>query len=223
MTPSPASPAPRVAALILAGGTSSRMGRENKLLLELDGEVLVERVVAVALASRADPVVVVVGHGGMEVRRRLPDDVGVVENPAYVSGLASSLVVGVRALPPEVDGCVVMLGDMPFVRPEDVDALIAAFDASAPCVPLVRGRRGNPVLWPRAFFDDILELRGDQGARRIFESGGGSVVEVALENPGLLFDVDTQEDLERARSGPRSIETEAERTGAGRAVPPPLE
>ncbi|MDX1647310.1 MAG: nucleotidyltransferase family protein [Longimicrobiales bacterium] len=219
MIPSPASSALRVAALILAGGASSRMGRENKLLAELEGQTMVERVAAVALASRADPVLVVLGHGYMDVRPRLPDDVGVVENPAHASGLASSLVAGVRALPEEVDGCVVMLGDMPFVRPDDVDALIAAFDADAACVPLVGGRRGNPVLWPRTFFDDILELKGDHGARRIFESRDAPVVDVPLENPGLLFDVDTREDLERARSATRSIEIEAGRAADGDAAP----
>lgn len=189
-----------MAAIILAAGTSTRMEDGSKLLAELDGQAVIEHVVATALASRAEPVVVVLGYRAADVRARVPDGVVLVENPRYDSGLASSLVKGVRALPEGVAGCVVMLGDMPLVRPDDVDALIAAFDPGASCVPVVDGRWGNPVLWPRASFHRIVELTGDQGARRVLEADDTPVVEVPLENPGLLFDVDTTADLEQARA-----------------------
>lgn len=216
--PPPPSGTPRVAAVVLAGGTSTRMQDGNKLLAELDGRAVIERVVATAVASRADPVVVVLGHRATEVRGRMPDGVVLVDNPRYATGLASSLVAGVRALPAAVDGCVVLLGDMPLVRPSDVDALIGSFDAGAPCVPVVDGRRGNPVVWPRAFFHHIVELDGDRGARRIFEEEDMRVVEVPLENPGLLFDIDTRADLERARA--RSSGRRADRASPQEDPPP---
>lgn len=204
MSASAPSRPPRVAAVVLAAGASTRMEGGSKLLAELQGKAVIEHVVETALASRADPVLVVLGHRAADVRTRIPDDgVVLVENPRYASGLASSLVTGVQAIPEDVDGCVVMLGDMPLVQPSDVDALIAAFDSGTPCVPVVDGRHANPVLWPRRFFDRIVQLDGDHGARRIFEEEGIHVVDVPLENPGLLLDVDTRENLERARIGVR--------------------
>ncbi|NNF13880.1 MAG: nucleotidyltransferase family protein [Gemmatimonadetes bacterium] len=212
-------PGPRVAAVVLAAGASSRMDSGHKLLAELHGRAVVQRVVASARASRADPIVVVLGHRGTEVRACLARDVGgidLVENPSPDAGLASSLVAGLQALPASVEGCVVMLGDMPFVTAVDVDTLIASFDAGAPSVPVVDGRRGNPVLWPRAFFPDLLGLEGDRGARSLVESHDIRVVEVHLENKGLLLDIDTQADLERARSSTqRQLPSTEPPAGAG--------
>lgn len=196
-------PGPRVAAVVLAAGASSRMDSGHKLLAELNGRALVQHVVAAAHASGADPVVVVLGHRGDEVRASLARngaDIELVENPNHGAGLASSVVAGVRALAADVEGCLVMLGDMPLVTAADVDALIASFDPRAPSVPVVDGRRGNPVLWPRAFFPDLVGLRGDRGARHLLESRDTRVVEVELHNQGLLLDIDTRDDLERARS-----------------------
>lgn len=185
---------------MLAAGASSRMRGGSKLLSEIDGRSIVGTVVSTAMASKADPVVVVVGHRGQEVRERIPGGVIVVENPDHAAGLSTSLAAGLRALPSDVDGTVVLLGDMPLVEPGDVDALIGAFEGGFACVPLVAGRWGNPVLWSRAFFDRMAALEGDRGARRILEDGRDRVVEVPLDNPGLLLDIDTAEDLERARA-----------------------
>lgn len=203
--------APRIAAVVLAAGASTRMGKKNKLLATLDGRPVIQHVVAAAQASRADPVVVVLGNRAKEIRAALgrASEVGLelVENPSPETGLASSLVAGVQALPASVEGCVVMLGDMPFVRPADVDSLIVAFDVNGPTVPVVEGRRGNPVLWPRTFFADLLGLTGDRGARALFDAPETTVVEVPLDNVGLLLDIDTPEDLKRARSVAPSAET----------------
>lgn len=189
---------------MLAAGASTRMRGQSKLLADLGGRPVVEAVVATARASAADPVVVVLGHRAREVREHVADQAVIVKNTAYESGLASSLAAGIRALPDDVDGGVVLLGDMPRVEPADVDALVAAFDPASPCVPVVDGRWANPVLWPRAFFDRIVTLEGDRGARSILEERRDRVIEVPRDNPGLLFDIDTRRDLERARarSGP---------------------
>lgn len=185
---------------MLAAGASTRMRGQSKLLADIGGRPVVEAVVATARASTADPVVVVVGHRAREVGEHVADRAVIVENPAYESGLSSSLATGIRALPDDVDGAVVLLGDMPRVEPTDVDALIAAFDPKAPCVPVVDGRWANPVLWPRAFFARIVALEGDRGARSILEEQRDRVIEVPRDNPGLLFDIDTRQDLQRARS-----------------------
>jgi molybdenum cofactor cytidylyltransferase len=190
---------PTIGAVVLAAGASTRMGGRHKLLEQVAGRPVIEHVVSCALGCDVDCVTVVVGHRADEVRALLPDGVTVVENPKYAEGLSTSLVAGIRALPDGLDGVVVLLGDMPHVTSSDVLALVGAFRPGSVCVPTVEGRRGNPVLWSRAFFERILELDGDRGARSILESSRENVVEVPLENRGLLLDVDTPEDLHRAR------------------------
>jgi len=191
----------RIAAVVLAAGTSSRMGDRHKLLEPLAGHPVLHHVIECVVKSKLDPIVVVVGHRADEVRGVASerDEVTVVDNSAYAKGLSTSLQAGVRALPDDVDGMVVFLGDMPLVTSRDVAALVDAFHAGSVCVPRVEGRRGNPVLWSKIFFGRILELGGDRGARSILESAETQVIEVALDNRGLLLDVDTPEDLERIR------------------------
>ena len=176
------------------------MGGANKLLLELDGKTLVRRVAETALAAGLDPVVVVVGHAAAEVRKELGGlTLSFAENRQPEDGLSSSLRIGIDTLSreaPGASGAVVMLGDMPWVRREDVTALLAAFDPAAGreiCVPFHAGRRGNPVLWSARFFGEMMQLKGDLGARDLMGLHAGSVHEVAVDGTGVLKDVDTPE------------------------------
>jgi molybdenum cofactor cytidylyltransferase len=192
-----------VGAVLLAAGTSSRMRGANKLLTELDGVPLVRRTALEVLASSASPVVVVLGHRNVEVAAALVGlDVQRVVNAEYRAGLATSLGAGIRALGDRLDGVVVCLGDMPFVRAADVDTLIGAFEASQGrdiVVPIHEGRRGNPVLWPRAYFHELQRLEGDTGARALLVAHAPRVRSVVVETPGVLIDLDTPEDVERGR------------------------
>jgi molybdenum cofactor cytidylyltransferase len=192
-----------VAAIVLAAGRSTRMGRANKLLCEIAGVPMVRHVAAGALASAARPVLVVTGYQQPEVRAALAGlAVTFIANPDYARGLMSSLKAGIAALPAETRGVLVALGDMPMLRPADFDRLIEAFmaaEAKAIVVPVHAGRRGNPVLWPAAYFPDILELEGDTGARRLFASHAEAIREVPLEAAGVLEDIDTPEALSQLR------------------------
>lgn len=192
-------PQPRVAAVILAAGMSSRMQGGQKLLQELGGRPLVTHVAEAALASSADLVLAVVGHQADEVRQALPAGVVAVQNPDPSKGLSSSLRIGIEALPDDVDAALILLGDMPRVATEDCDELIRAAQPDRVTVPVVNGRRGNPVLWHRSFFQEILGLAGDHGARALLDRYPERVTDVALQNPGLLLDIDTTAELERAR------------------------
>ncbi|MFQ5955711.1 MAG: NTP transferase domain-containing protein, partial [Kiloniellales bacterium] len=180
--------APRVAALVLAAGQSRRMGRTNKLLAEIDGVPMVARVVDTVLASQADRVVVVTGHQADRVRRALIGrDLAFAHNPDYAAGLSTSLKRGLAALPEGCDAVVVCHGDMPRVTAADIDRLIAAFDPSegrAVCVPTVRGKRGNPVLWAARFIPEMLELEGDVGAKHLIGQYPDLVAEVAMTDDG---------------------------------------
>ncbi|HJN04861.1 MAG TPA: molybdopterin-binding/glycosyltransferase family 2 protein [Alphaproteobacteria bacterium] len=192
-------PVPRIAAIVLAAGQSRRMGRTNKLLAEIDGVPMVRRAVVAALESGAGPVVVVTGHESARVRAALEDlEVVFAGNPDYAAGLSTSLVRGLEALDDLCDGAVVMLGDMPAVRPAHIDQLIAAFDADegrSICVPTSGGKRGNPVLWGRQYFDEMKTVVGDVGAKHLIGEYEDAVCEVATGDGAVLFDIDTPEAL----------------------------
>ncbi|AWJ89833.1 4-diphosphocytidyl-2C-methyl-D-erythritol kinase [Azospirillum baldaniorum] len=195
--------APRIAALVLAAGRSSRMGGSNKLLADVGGEPLVVRTVEAVLASQAKPVVVVTGHMAEAVSAPLAGrPLTIVHNPSFADGLSASLRAGLAALPADVDGVVVCLGDMPRVTPQAIDRLIAAYgplEGRTVCVPTVHGKRGNPVLWDRGFFAEMAKLSGDAGAKALLATHADQVVEVPVEDGGILYDVDTPELLAELR------------------------
>ncbi|HEU0070854.1 MAG TPA: molybdopterin-binding/glycosyltransferase family 2 protein [Alphaproteobacteria bacterium] len=189
----------QVAAVILAAGRSSRFiekngGGPSKLLASIGGEPLIALVVKAALASKARPVVVVVGHQQAEVRAALQGlDVVLAENPHYAEGLSTSLRAGLDALPAEIDGAIVALGDMPSVPAAALDQLIAAFnplEGRSIVVPTAAGKRGNPVLWGRAYFAEMAKVQGDVGARHLIGSYPEAVAEVAMTDDGVLLDID---------------------------------
>ncbi len=190
---------PQVAAIVLAAGQSRRMGAVNKLLAEVDGRPMVARVVDAALASRAKPVIVVTGHEAARIRAALgARDVTIVHNADYAKGLSTSLRAGLDAVPAAADGALVCLGDMPLVPSAQLDKLAAAFDPTegrAICVPTWRGKRGNPVLWAHRFFEEMIAVTGDVGARHLIGEHGDLVVEVAMDNDRVLIDVDSPADL----------------------------
>jgi molybdenum cofactor cytidylyltransferase len=189
---------PRIAAIVLAAGQSRRMGR-NKLLIELDGAALVERAVDAALASAADPVIVVLGHQAAEIAARLGDRrIVTVVNPDYAQGLSTSLKRGLAAVPETADGAVVCLADMPGIGRELIDRLIAAFnpvEGREIIVPVHQGKRGNPVLWSRRFFPELQTVTGDTGAKHIVGAYPEYLTEIEASDDGVLIDLDTPEAL----------------------------
>jgi molybdenum cofactor cytidylyltransferase len=192
--------APKVAAVVLAAGLSTRMPA-NKLLADLNGKPVVRHVAEAALGSRASSVIVVVGHAAPDVRAALHGlELTIVENREFAKGLSESLKCGVRNVPAGMDGVLILLGDMPFVLIDQINALIEVFDPEAGravCVPVRNGRRGNPVLWSRRFFPELLELEGDAGAKRLMACHEDVLYEVEMGDDGALIDIDTLEDLKR--------------------------
>ncbi|MCJ2006310.1 NTP transferase domain-containing protein [Methylobacterium sp. J-092] len=190
-----------IGAVLLAAGRGTRFGAEPKLLARLDGTPLVRHAAEAALASRARPVVVVLGAHAVAVRAVLHNlDLVFVENAAFGSGLSTSLRAGLAALPAETDAAVILLGDMPRVTPAQIDRLAAAYRAAEPApsavVPTIAGCRGNPVLLDRRVLGDALaSLSGDHGAGPLLK-GRADVLEIPGE-PGTALDVDTPEMLAR--------------------------
>ena len=195
----------QVGAIILAAGRSTRMGGPNKLLAELSGKPLVRIVAEQALASRAKDIIVVTGHQAELVEEALNGlSVKFVRNPDFAQGLATSVKAGIGAVPEAVDGAVICLGDMPMVSSQLIDHLIDAFApdrGNLIAIPVSGGRRGNPVLWSRRFFNELMTLDGDIGARHLIAKHNEVVAEVPVEGDGAFLDIDTPQGLEAARQG----------------------
>jgi molybdenum cofactor cytidylyltransferase len=188
----------QVGALILAAGRSLRMGKENKLCLPVRGKAMLLYPVEAAMEAGLSPVRVVTGHESVRIRDLLADyPVEFVHNPLFAEGLSTSLRAGMTALDSGLDGVVVFLGDMPRVSAEHIRLLIENFDPSGDrpiCAPVHGTQRGNPVLWPRDYFDSIRSLMGDSGARRLLQRNPSRVTLVNMPDDGVLFDVDSPED-----------------------------
>ncbi|WP_295810500.1 molybdopterin-binding/glycosyltransferase family 2 protein [uncultured Nitratireductor sp.] len=192
---------PSVWGVLLAAGQSRRMGEHNKLMASFDGVPLVRRTGAALAQSRVDGAVAVVGHEAERVRGAL-EGLGMVMavNDAYAEGLSTSLKAGIAALPDEAMGALVMLADMPEIRSEDLDRLVEAFvkaGGNAVVRATHNGKRGNPVILPRALFAEVARLEGDTGARHVVEQELVGVVDVETGAAAHL-DVDTPEALEKA-------------------------
>ncbi len=191
--------AEQIGALVLAAGESRRMGAENKLLASLGGKPMLHHAVDAVLGAGIVRVGVVTGYQAERIRECLADRaVEFCHNAAYSEGLSTSLGAGLAWVAPELQGVLVCLGDMPGLRSEHVRGLIENFDprGAAPiCVPRYQGLRGNPVLWPRDYFEEMCGLEGDQGARQLLVRHAQRIQYVDFEDEGVIRDIDTPEDL----------------------------
>ena len=193
------SPDTSSAAVVLAAGRSTRMG-VHKLLLPLGGRPLVSYAVAAACASRAQPVVVVLGHDAAAVRAALPPDrQRYVVNDAFASGMASSLRAGIAALPPSAAGAIVLLADQPLVTPALVATVLA--EAAAHREQIVAatyaGVRSHPVYFPRALFAELAAVVGDEGGRSVLARHADRLRQLPLGPAEAALDVDRPGDYER--------------------------
>jgi molybdenum cofactor cytidylyltransferase len=202
--------APRYAAIILAAGQSRRMGTINKVLINVDGKPMARHAIDAARAAGADPVIVVTGHDADAVRRTLGGDVAYVHNPDYAQGLSTSLRAGISAVPNSCDGALVALSDMPRIRPDHIRQIMRAHDPDEGhviCVPTWNGKRGNPVLWDRRFFDDFMALGGDVGAKHLIVENADLVIEVPIDDDAVLMDVDSPAALEQLAAQGMEVKT----------------
>jgi molybdenum cofactor cytidylyltransferase len=194
-----------LAAVVLAAGLSRRMG-QAKLLLTIEGRAVVRMAVDNVLAAGIERIVVVSGTEQEAIADALAGlPVRFAINPTPEAGQGSSIAVGVAALPERAGAALIVLGDQPFVPPEVIPLLVAAFTRTGqPIVaPRYRDGRGNPVLFARAVFPELLGLAGDRGARAVTERDPSRVAVVDFETP-MPADIDTPEDYERLRGRGRT-------------------
>lgn len=180
-----------IAAVVLAGGRSTRSGERFKLTAPLDGVPLIRRTVLSAMAAPVAATVVVTGHRAADVRAALEGlDVALVANLAYAGGIATSIKAGIAAVGGYA-GALVCLGDMPFVTPATLAALIAAHRPGKHVAPVYQARQGNPVLWDASAFGRLAGLEGDTGGKQIMRALADDFLFVDVSDPGVVQDVDT--------------------------------
>jgi CTP:molybdopterin cytidylyltransferase MocA len=196
----------RVAGVLLAAGEGSRLGRP-KALVEIAGQRLADRGVALLRAGGAMPVVVVTGAASVE-----PPGAVIVPNPDWRSGMGSSLAAGLRALPAETSAAVIALADQPLIGAEAVRRLIAAYrDGASVAVAAYDGQPRNPVLIARRYWPQVMaSSAGDVGARAFLRDHQDLVTHVECGDTGSPEDVDTAEDLTRVT---RAIQARDARPG----------
>ena len=196
--------AEHVAVIVLAAGRSTRFGAEPKLLAPLNGKAVIRHAVEAAIGSIAGPVIVVTGHRHHDVEAELHGlPVQIIQNAAFGEGLSTSLKAGFAALPPQSKAAMIILGDMPLVTSALIDSLLQAWDLvnrPAALVPTMNGRRGNPVVLSRELENVVAQLSGDVGAGPILR-GRSDVIECPVNDPAILEDVDTSEELRRISRG----------------------
>lgn len=193
-------PAAMVGAVILAAGESSRL-RQPKPLLPFHGATLLERTLTTVRAAGLEPIVVVLGHEANHVRRAVVlHGVEVVVNERYRDGMSTSVVAGLRAMPPRVGAALMVPVDQPFLAVPVLDTIVRRRKETGKpiVVPVARGRRGTPVLLASSVWPEAESLRGDVGFRALFPRHKGDIAEVLIEDPRALMDIDTPDDYERA-------------------------
>ena len=201
-----AAAAPRkVAAVVLAAGQSRRMGSFNKLLMPIDGVSLIRRTVETVLGAQVGDVIVVTGYQSDQIKAQLTGlDVRFVHNSRHDDGLSASLKIGIDAVPADCAAAMICLGDMPAVTPSHISRLAQEFDPAAGRaigVPVHQGKRGNPVVWARRFFDEMKSVSGDVGARHLIAANESLVYEIEFDDTAVLTDLDTPQQWADFMSG----------------------
>ena len=187
--------------LILAAGQSKRMKEINKLLVKINNETLIEKIVKSSLESSANNTVVVLGHESNLLLKYLSNkNLTTTINKDYLKGQSSSLQAGLSALPEDCDAAIIILADMPDINFKLINQLIDNYNPDenkSIIIPTYNNKKGNPILLSREFFPDMLSIKGDKGAKDIIKKNKKYIKEIPQNNASVLKDIDTKEDLNK--------------------------
>jgi len=196
-----------ISCVLLAAGLSSRMEGRNKLLMSLEGKIILAHTLEALLASEADEVVVVLGHQIKEIQFFLDSNnyaVKTVYNKHFATGMTSSIKAGVEKVSSEADGIMICLADMPFIKPNQYNQIIEGFNQakqSSPdtiVIPCYHGKRGNPVIFSTTYKSEILSHEKMEGCKGLIKDHPQNVIEINLTIKSITQDIDTQEEFESA-------------------------
>ncbi len=196
----------QTAGVILAGGSSKRFGRP-KQLLKLKGKYLIEYALNAALESELNQVVLVLGHAYQNILQALgartsQNRLQVVINHNYLEGQSRSVHAGLSVVRQVFPAVMFLLADQPLLDSRTIDHLLDRFRDSGKdiCVPMYKGKRGNPTIFNRALYDQLMAIDGDIGARDIIRANPERVMHIEIDDPLCFFDIDSQKDLENLQS-----------------------
>ena len=186
-----------ISATILAAGSSQRMG-DNKLLLPFQDDTLINVVCKTIIDSYLKPVFVVTGFENKKVLESLPKSIDkIIYNEDWSRGMATSINKAISSLPNNIDGNMIVLGDMPLVTVKTINKLHQVFlnnNGNKIIYADYLGKQANPVIFPRKFFDEILHLNGDRGCKKIIYKNRKSSIGVPIDSSEVIFDCDTKDD-----------------------------
>ena len=197
--------AEKIGAIVLAAGSSERMGR-LKQLLPIDGRPMVYRVTSAVVALELAQVIVVTGAQAGAADAALADlPVDTVLNESWAEGMSSSMRAGLRVLRSDIQAVLMVLADQPALTTDLLQSLVTRYRATgAPIVaPYYRGQRGNPVLFDRALFPELLAVRGDRGGRALIARYREQVERVEVDDPAVITDIDSPEEYHAMLGGAR--------------------
>ena len=196
----------QTAGIILAGGSSTRFGRP-KQLLKLKGKYLLEYVLNAAMESKLNHVVLVLGHDHQNILQALEartahERLQVVVNHRYLEGQSRSLQAGLLKIRQAFPAVMFLLGDQPMLNSNTIDHMLDRFRYSDKdiCVPVCKGKKGNPTIFNRVLYDQLMAIEGDIGARDIIRAHPERVLYVDLNDPVCFFDIDSPKDFETLQS-----------------------
>jgi len=187
----------KVEAIVLAAGKGERMGT-IKPLVEIDGQPALARVIRTLREARIERVIVILGYRAEEIEKKIGlSGCVVTRNTNYESGMGSSLSLGVSLVSPEATGFLIAHADMPYVKAETVNKVIARARAGAKIVaPICSGVRGFPVYLDTGCREELLPtLQGEIGARNYISQHEDDLVLVEVDDPGAIIDIDRPEDV----------------------------
>jgi molybdenum cofactor cytidylyltransferase len=188
----------KIAAIILAAGESKRMG-QLKPLIRTNGRTFLQRIVDTLHSCDLDEIIVVLGHEAENIKKESPCEARFVINENFHYGQLSSLQKGVAALSQETDAVLVCLGDQPQIKIDWIKTLISSFNKTkaAITIPVYQGRGGHPVIYGSQLFAEILRMPPSQTAKHLIRKYGHAVERITIDDPDILLDADTPDDLEK--------------------------
>ena len=188
----------KISATILAAGRSKRMGSLNKLLLLIDDEPIIKIVCKSVLKAALDQVILVTGYQSLEVIKAVPDEIDeVVYNKEWEKGMMSSIRTGMTTINKDIDGNIIILGDMPLISTKTINLIIKEFtkhDGKNIVYPIYNNRQANPVIFPQKYFSEILFSDGDKGCKKVLKKYTQCSIGIKINSDEVILDCDTRDD-----------------------------
>ena len=188
----------KIAVTILAAGGSTRMGDHNKLLLLIDGKPMIYSVCRMVLDAKVNQIILVTGYQNNEVEQSIPKGINkIVCNRNWESGMMSSIHTGMSRLEKDVDGNMIVLGDMPLISTMTINKIIRKFskyNGNHIVYPIYDDKQANPVIFPRKYFPEILNSSGDRGCKKVLKKYLGDSIGIYIDSDEVIIDCDTRDD-----------------------------